>query len=448
MASLFDYYKSNNQPLPSLNDRGALYEKAGFGSKQTYTGTSDQNNMLYAHLNASSKNNAPTKTATDVKPDSAAISSKTVGGAVDPVTGLPLSNPTTTPTPGAGTAANTPLTRDAYAASVDPGNKPIAPSYSDTYAKLRADKGIDTIEDNINHLQADKDALMTQVQTFRAKDAIGATSGGVFNARMGEEERNVQERIDAIDRTLNIAQNNLTTKTNFINSVMQWTQADYNTAKSNYETELSKNMQMQSSVDTQVDKIQTSARASLSTINTMILNSGKSYDALSPALKTQVNQLEMQAGFPVGTFETFAKAKPRANVLSSTISYDQAGNQAVTIVNQDPDTGALSVTQIPTGGVRTHATLTNTEKNAAFTLAKDYFDKNKDPKTKFISSDNYLEIRGQYPGEPKDFDANMALYLSPEDRKKLGVGKTGSGVTIDFGGAIDKIRAANGTAAQ
>lgn len=441
--TLFEYYKNNNQQLPALSDRASLYEKAGFGSAATYTGSAFQNTQLLGHL-TSNKNTSDTPNPVKAQPQSAAVTSKTVGGAVDPVTGLPLSSGAA----GNQTATKSPQDVATYRATVEPaGGKPAAPNYSDNYAKLRADQGISTIEDNINHLAAEKDALQGQLSTFRAKEAIGATSSGVFNARMSEEERNIQERVDAIDRSLNIAQNNLTTKNNFIDSVMKWTQADYATAKDNYESTLSTNMQMQDRVDTQADKIQASARANLSTINTLIANSGKTYDALSPALKAQVNSLELQAGFPIGTFETFARAKPKANVLASTISYDDKGNQSVTIVNQDPDTNAISVTQVPTGGVKGYATLSNQEKNAAFTKAKGYFDQTKDQKTGFVSAADYLDVRGQYPGQPKDFDANMAVYLSPEDRKKLGVGRTGGGISIDLSGAIDKIRAQNGTAA-
>lgn len=339
-STLFDYYKGKNTPLPSVADRAKLYSTT-FGGKDVYTGNATQNAMLLGHLIASDKSTATTSTDKDNKatppPTSAAVSS-TGSDAKTPAAGNP-----------AATAA--PTSFQDFKNKIEPaGGEPDKPNYVDTYAKLRADQGIDTLEDNINHLQAQKDEWQSQLSTFRAADEKGATSGSVFNARMSEEERNVQERVDAIDREINLAQNTLKTKTDFISAVMSWTEKDYAAAKDQYENDLTKNIQIQNAVDTQADKIQTSARANLTTINNMISSSGKSWADVDPVLKNQVAQLELQAGFPAGTFEAFARSKPKANVVSTSVEHDAQGNEFIAVVNQDPSTGALSVTKMSTGG--------------------------------------------------------------------------------------------------
>src|SRR4029077_18897704 len=178
-TTLFDYYKSNNQALPSVQDRAKLFESSGLGSAKLYTGRTDQNALLLGHLIGSSKTTAP---AVDDSTTSAGVSSST---------------PTPPPTPGNPTATNAPTTGESYKAAIEPaGGEPAAPKYADQYAQLRADQGIDTLSDNINHLQASKNDWQDQLITFKAKENIGATSAGVYNARVSEEERNIQEHVD------------------------------------------------------------------------------------------------------------------------------------------------------------------------------------------------------------------------------------------------------------
>lgn len=45
-STLYDYYQARGQSLPSLSERGVLYEKLGLGSASYYTGTAEQNTKL------------------------------------------------------------------------------------------------------------------------------------------------------------------------------------------------------------------------------------------------------------------------------------------------------------------------------------------------------------------------------------------------------------------
>lgn len=49
-TTLKDYYAALGKPLPSVEDRGLLYESYGLGAASTYTGTTEQNNRLLAFL--------------------------------------------------------------------------------------------------------------------------------------------------------------------------------------------------------------------------------------------------------------------------------------------------------------------------------------------------------------------------------------------------------------
>lgn len=49
-TTLSAWYAANGKPLPSIAERGALYESLGLGSKALYTGTAEQNTKLLAAL--------------------------------------------------------------------------------------------------------------------------------------------------------------------------------------------------------------------------------------------------------------------------------------------------------------------------------------------------------------------------------------------------------------
>lgn len=348
--TLFDYYKTQNKPLPTVSDRGKLYESSGLGSASLYTGSAEQNAHLLGYLVGSSQNAAKPPTEAVPEPQSAVTVSQPPAPAPASPAAPSAPGQPSKPAPGAPTAVAAPNTAAAYKAAVEPTTgKPAAPNYADTYSRLRAEQGVSTLEDELHNLEASKAGWLDQVSKFKGAEQKGATSGKVYNARLSEEQRNVQDQIDIIDRQIKIAQNTLTTKTNFINAVMDWTKSDYMTARDDYETELTKNIQMQNYVDTQADKVQASARANLSAINTLISNSGKAWKDVPASLKNQVAQLELQAGFPAGTFEMFANSKPRANVVASGTGEDSTGRYAWAIM-QDPDGSAPSVSTIPIGG--------------------------------------------------------------------------------------------------
>jgi len=52
-TTLFEWYQTHGQPLPSISERSIIYEGMGLGSKNYYTGTSEQNTKLLNALKSS-----------------------------------------------------------------------------------------------------------------------------------------------------------------------------------------------------------------------------------------------------------------------------------------------------------------------------------------------------------------------------------------------------------
>lgn len=345
-TNLFQYYQSKGTALPSLSERATAYQSAGLGKASEYTGTADQNTALLGSLtNAPPPVTTPSKTTSTspVKSISSGLSADDGGSAAsssNPVRSA-ISSGQSTPE-----KANGSSNFASFAASVTPaGGPPAAPDYASTYAAQRASLGIDTVEDNITTLQQQAATLAAQLPAFEATAEEGATSGKVFNARESEEQRNIQSQLDIVNGQISIAQTTLQNKNDFLTSYMDWTEKDYTAANTEYENTLSDNMSLVSAFNTQQDKTQASAQANLQTINTLLSNSGKTYSDLSPTQQTQINQLELAAGLPPGTFATFAASKPKADVLGMVNGKDGY----TSVISRDPSTGAITASKIYTG---------------------------------------------------------------------------------------------------
>lgn len=63
ISTLYDYYTSKGQSLPSLSNRSQIYQQYGLGSSASYTGSASQNTALLNALQKGS-NTAPTVTTT------------------------------------------------------------------------------------------------------------------------------------------------------------------------------------------------------------------------------------------------------------------------------------------------------------------------------------------------------------------------------------------------
>lgn len=360
MATLYetlgDKYTAYGTP-----ERTKLAADAGIAN---YTGSAEQNAQLVSYLNK--------PTATTTKPVNSVVTPSGTTNIYNPATGSYSSG---TPDYLAGVQKNianssseirndikiadntgtnfniTPTTSyNDYKTNIQPSiDKPVAPNYVDKYTQLRADQGIPALEDSIGQYDAQKAYLLANLDKFKRNELSGQPLG-FAQGRISTEQQGIQDQLDFIDRQENLAIDKLNTKTKFIENIMNLTKDDYSTATDNYNTQFNQNMQIQSSLSTEKNQARDDARATLTTINNMVSNSGKSYDELDPVMKANINSLELQSGMPVGTFATFAASKPKANIISTTTGTDANGNDFVSFISKDPTTGEMSVDKMFTGG--------------------------------------------------------------------------------------------------
>jgi hypothetical protein len=78
-----------------------------------------------------------------------------------------------------------------------------------------------------------------------------------------------------------------------------------------------------------------------------LLDTGASFDSLSPDQRRSINEMEMQAGLPTGFFEALPAIAPEGKILSTT-TRDAGGMKYADVLTRDT-TGALSVQSVPLG---------------------------------------------------------------------------------------------------
>lgn len=303
---------------------------------------------------------------------------------------------------------------------------PKLPAYEDKYIKLRKEQGISALEDTVNEYDEEVAYLEENLRKFKRNEMSGQALG-FAQGRISVEQQGIQDQLDFIARQQNAAINKINTKNKFIENIMNFTKQDYETANDAYQTEFNRNMQMQSAFSTEQNRIRDDARATLTTINNMVTNSGKSMADLDPTMKANINTLELQGGLPVGTFETFATSKPKANIISTQNGADSNGNEFVSFISKDPDTGELSMEKMYTGGKAapsknsgavTSGNLTLSSQDIASGVSALESSRGEDG---YVNSETYQQMYNMWTqggGLPQDFVKTYPpeYYANPRDR--------------------------------
>lgn len=270
-----------------------------------------------------------------------------------------------------------------FEAGIKPAAEPAKPELTKTFEELREQGGIVKIEDEINAIRTEKADLLAQFLKFKREEPKGVAQG-FAQGRISDEQQGIQDRIDFLTRQENASVANLNNKTKYIETVMKLTGDDYDNAVARYDKQFAQNLQLQTAFQSyktaeqaEENRIRDDARAYLTSVGTLIKDSGKGWDSIDEGMKADIRATELRAGYAPGTLEAFARSKPKASLLGSRDGYDESGN-AITSLIYDDGTGIPRVTIVKTGGTKTTneggdqsgSTLTSVER------IRNYLDKN------------------------------------------------------------------------
>lgn len=251
--------------------------------------------------------------------------------------------------------------------SILPNGTPTAPTSNlqGDYRTLLGEK--DTLGNSLEDYQGkilenrkQRDEITNSLNEFKRTSAQGQ-SESAFLSQMSEKERLANESIDRLDREATTINQQITNRSNTINTLMALKKEDYATTKEAYDTAFSQNLSLMNALNvkknqqaTLDEKAADNARANLQIIQNEIQKGTLKYGSLDPETKATIDALEVQAGVPKG-FTSFITSNVKGDIVSTNSRTDSAGNTYFDVLTKNPD-GSLKVSTVYAGKSKTTGT--------------------------------------------------------------------------------------------
>ena len=223
---------------------------------------------------------------------------------------------------------------------------PKAPKLVDTFNAQRTSLGIDDLEKQQNELKAQEEMYVSKLRNQTSMEQNARLPMSVIAGRQNEETRQANEMITENKRQQQYIVNDLNTKYGVIKSIMDLTQQDYVNAKNTFDTDykmaldaVNMAMNINTQQQTQQEKERANAMASYMVMFNGIANGSVDPSKLTPTQKTTLSKLELQAGLPLGTYQTVMNTNPASNIVSKSEWTDVNGNKYASIVTLNKATG-------------------------------------------------------------------------------------------------------------
>jgi hypothetical protein len=223
----------------------------------------------------------------------------------------------------------------------------------------------------------------------------------------------------------------MTNKLTTLETIMNLSQTDISNASSYYDRQLTRGIQLynlisgaEATEETRADKVKNEAQANLNTLTNLFKGLQVSWDDLSATNQQAIEKLELSAGLPVGITEAFMNAKPEAEVLATTTSYDAVGNQIITFIYKGADGKAGAVEVVRTGGMKTPEEPTIQEKETAEIKGIESRLKASAGKDGYVDPGVFQSERIKSTIGPDEFNKRFGHLLSPQERVNLGLEKS------------------------
>lgn len=223
--------------------------------------------------------------------------------------------------------------------------RPEADSFSDSYTKLRSQYGLRGLEGQLNDLTLTERELQSDKRGTINREMGKPVALNVIQGRVGEAERNANERLDFIGREKAYVSSQIQSAYSAIDTIMKYKKMDYDLANDAYNEEFSQNLQMFNATQGYLDRQQDNARANGQIILNTLIENGAKYDTLDPKTQNSLTQLGVQSGLGAAFFKD-ALSNSSKPVLTTIKSGD---GSRVTLVYKDGSTRTIA-TGVTTSG--------------------------------------------------------------------------------------------------
>lgn len=266
--------------------------------------------------------------------------------------------------------AGQPETRESIVQQIQPDQAAPEPlNRVQEFENLREQYGVADLETNLTDLKAEQEALIAEKRRRTQAEEGKTVPLGVIGGRVSEIERQENERLDVINRTINTVTDQLQTSYGVIETYINLSGLDYQDAVSAYDREFNQNLQIYKLVDEELDQQQSNARANLQIYANAIISGNIDYNSLSSDQKAFVSKLEVQSGLPIG-FTASLKADNAGGKVLSTSTRESGGQKYADVVMQMPD-GSMKVVTQSLGAVSGSGSSKTTESELLRTASRD-----------------------------------------------------------------------------
>ena len=282
--------------------------------------------------------------------------------------------------------------------------KPVAPNYTDAMNTFKTQYGVTDLENQLNTLKTHQDQLYADKQARTNNEKGKTVAMNVIEGRVGEVEQQENERIAAVERSINNVTNQLNTKYNIVDTLMKTKEMDYNTAVTAYDKEMANNISMFNTAKNLLDEEKSelehdedTARSNAQIILSSYINAGKTYNTLSESEKVNLTKLGVQSGLGADFFSNVLAVSAGKDILTHIISEDKT---KATIMYKDGTTKVVS-TGLPASKTSTTGQVTEKDTNDRNNKIVDSFNKDvtdSDLMMKYDSKDAFIKLlQARYP---------------------------------------------------
>lgn len=233
---------------------------------------------------------------------------------------------------------------------------PPAPRYVDTLNSLRGAYDLDTLESEVNTLNAEYEKINADMRMRSNYQMDQPVRMGTIAGRVGEVERQERERLDYVRRQIQTKTDQVNSANSVINTMMNAYKGDYEEAKVMYKEQKNQALAVMDSFNVMrkqeldaVDDARDDAKANLTVLYNNFSEGSMSTSTMNATQMQQIAKLEMQAGFPPGTFLDIRSTSPDKELKNTQEIYDVNGNKTLQFVMQDRFTGAISIRNMEAG---------------------------------------------------------------------------------------------------
>lgn len=242
----------------------------------------------------------------------------------------------------------------AYRSSITTEKAPEAPKLAEMEAKLKsgelaggAYKTTDLENEVANLSKIIKDNEM------RLRTTLGLNENqpiplSVIQGRNNEAYNTFKKNVQVYQDQLTLAQNQLKDKQTAIDNYIKYTDMDYDNAKQKFDEDYKKAWDSIVYVDKEMDEAATAAQAAKkdaaaqwTAYSNLFKDGNLDYTGLDEATKLKITDLELKAGYPVGTLAAIKNENPNGKLLGQ--STNDAGDVTFTFLQPNGDIKTLKV---------------------------------------------------------------------------------------------------------